>query len=209
MIFDKEFKLAISDLPSKEKDKLLLRLLKKDLKLANRLYFELVNTESVEARRESLEEHIRKEALLRTNRYYSPGILMMEMRDLSGEINEHVSITKDKYGEVSLNLLMLNEILKLNLSNINKANPHRSYTLGIYIIARVFKILMLIDSLHEDLRIEFETGLDTLRENIGGSDYLMRMAIQNGLDVNWISAEHIPENIKEIHKDIRAQGFLK
>ena len=40
MTFDKDFKEAISHLPSSEKDKLILRLLKKDLVLANRLYFE-------------------------------------------------------------------------------------------------------------------------------------------------------------------------
>ena len=45
-MFDKEFKTAIENLPSTEKDKLIFRLLKKDLDLVNRLYFELVDTES-------------------------------------------------------------------------------------------------------------------------------------------------------------------
>lgn len=48
MTFPKEFKEALSHLPSKEKDKLVLRLLRKDLLLANRLLFELVNTNTVE-----------------------------------------------------------------------------------------------------------------------------------------------------------------
>jgi hypothetical protein len=62
MTFDKDFKIAISNLPSKEKDKLLLRLLKKDLTLASRLYFELVNTDSVDERRDELEKHVIKKA---------------------------------------------------------------------------------------------------------------------------------------------------
>lgn len=35
-MFDKDFKIALQNLPSTEKDKLILRLLKKDLVLANR-----------------------------------------------------------------------------------------------------------------------------------------------------------------------------
>jgi len=209
MTFDKDFKFAISNLPSKEKDKLLLRLLKKDLTLANRLYFELVTTDSVDERRDNLEKDIIKEAQLITDRYYSPGILMMDMRELSGKINEHVSITKDKYGEASLNLLLLNEILKLNHSNIEEASPNKIYKLGIYIIAKIFKILIIINSLHEDFYMEFESSLAVLGNEISKSNYLMNTAIQNGLDVNWLLSDDIPDNIKDIHKDIRARGFLK
>jgi hypothetical protein len=55
MVFEKEFKEALLDLPIKEKDKLLLRLLKRDVPLANQLYFELVSTQTVEERRAELE----------------------------------------------------------------------------------------------------------------------------------------------------------
>lgn len=209
MTFDKDFKLAISNLPPKEKDKLLFRLLKNDLTLVNRLYFELVSTDSIDERRYSLEKRIIKKAQQITNTYYSPGILMMEMRELSGVINQHVYITKDKFGDVSLNLLLLNEILKLNHSNIDEASPNKIYKLSIYIIAKVFKILILINSLHEDFRMEFKNSLTTLGNEISKSNNLMNAAIQNGLDVNWLLSDNIPDNIKEIHKDIRAQGFLK
>ena len=57
MSFPKEFKEALSHLPSKEKDKLILQLLKKDLVLANRLLFELVNTNTVEEQREKVEKN--------------------------------------------------------------------------------------------------------------------------------------------------------
>ena len=52
MTFDPEFKKALQLLPEKEKDKLILRLLKRDLQLANRLQFELVETDSVQDKRE-------------------------------------------------------------------------------------------------------------------------------------------------------------
>lgn len=51
MKFDKKFKEAISHLESQEKDKLIFRLLKHDLNLANRLYFELLSTKTVDEKR--------------------------------------------------------------------------------------------------------------------------------------------------------------
>ena len=54
MTFDPEFKKALQLLPDSEKDKLILRLLKRDLNLANKLRFELVDTESVQDKREQL-----------------------------------------------------------------------------------------------------------------------------------------------------------
>lgn len=47
MKFPEELKEGISQLPSKEKEKLIFRLLKHDLDLANRLLFELVSTDTV------------------------------------------------------------------------------------------------------------------------------------------------------------------
>ena len=37
----------------------------------------------------------------------------------------------------------------------------------------------------------------------------MRTAIQNGFDVNWLLHFDIPENIEQIHKNIRSQGYLR
>lgn len=209
MIFDKEFKEALSRLPSKEKDKLILRFLRKDLNLAKRLHFELISEETVEQRREKLENHIRERAIDIKARFYSAGILMMEMRDLSGGITEHVRTTKDKYGEITLSLLMMIEVLKLNQDNINNSSPNNVYTLCVYCVAKAFKIIVLIDAFHEDYRLEFNDSLQELAEEFAKSDYLMKYSIKNGLDLNWLMKGEIPENIKEIHKDIRAQGFLK
>ena len=209
MQFEKEFKTAISHLPSKEKDRLILRLLKKDLVLANRLYFELVSANTVDENREKLEQQIIKRVELISERFYSVGYLMMDIRYLSGDITEHVKITKDKFGDASLNLLLLNETLRLNNSNINQLTPGKSHKLCLYIIAKAFKILILINVLHEDFRVEFNEQLITLGKLISESNYLMQTAINNGFDVNWLLSTEIPENIKEIHKEIKSQGFLK
>ena len=209
MKFDNEFKKAIANLPSIEKDKLILRLLKKDLVLANRLYFELLSDDSVQDRRIAMEMQVKKRVARMTQTYYSPGYLLVEMRYLSGEITEHVKITKDKYGEASLNLLMLNEILSQNNSKLNKETPSKSHTFNIYVVARAFKILLLIKSLHEDFLIEFEDGLKQLCDNFGDNNKLMMTALHNGFDPNWLFHAQIPDDIVAIHKELREQGFLK
>jgi hypothetical protein len=208
-MFDKEFKKAISELPSKEKDKLILRLLKKDLVLANRLYFELIDERTVDDRRFELEETIKMKIERATSSFWSVGYLMMDMRDVSGLINDHLSMTKDKFGEVSLNLLMLNETLAQNSHRIAEASKRKAHKICIYIIARAFKIMMLIQKLHEDYFMEFEDDLKTLGKYISKNDNLMKTAILNGLDVNWLLSAEIPEDIVQQHKYLRANGFLK
>lgn len=212
MKFEKDFKEAISNLPSKEKDKLILRLLRRDLLLANKLQLELLSTTSVDEKRREMEKTIVSRVKSMTSNFYSPGYLMLDMRYLSGEITYHVKTTSDKFGDASLNLLMLNEVLSQNLENINKYKNQdsvRLYKFSIYTIARAFKITMLINKLDADYLIELRDGLTKLGKNIASSDYLMRTAINNGLDVNWLIQADIPEGISDIHKKIRAQGFLR
>ena len=209
MTFDPEFRKALQLLSNVEKDKLILRLLKHNLNLASQLRFELVDTDSVQDRREQLKTNIIKSIQMATERYYSAGYLLMDIRDISGEINEHVYITKDKLGEISLNCLMLRHLLELNNERIGGETPGRAYTLCIYIVARIFKILMLIQKQHEDLHIEFSEDIETIGEFIGKNHNLMKTAIYNGLDVNWLIKFNIPKNIADIYKNVRENGLLK
>ena len=209
MTFDTELKKALQLLPDAEKDKLILRLLKHDLHLANQLRFALVETDSVQDKREELKKRIIKRIEQATERYYSVGYLLMDVRDISGEINEHVSITKDKLGEISLNCLMLRQLLELNNERIGSETYGKAYTLCIYIVARIFKILMLIQKQHEDLHIEFKEEIETIGKLIGKNHLLMKTAIHNGLDVNWLIQFEIPKNIANTYKTLRENGLLK
>ena len=209
-VFSKEFATAISHLPSAEKDKLILRLLKKDVVLANRLQFELVDDGNLEERRAVLEKHVISRVKRMTEQFYRISYLNMDVRYLSGDITEHVKITKDKYGDASLNLLLLIEVLRLNKDNILTARPPvklRKFSTAI--IARVFKILLLINKMDTDLLLDFKDNLKTLGELIGDNDVIMRTAIKNGLDVNWLLRAEIPENLVSIHREIKNNGFLK
>ena len=208
-MFDKEFKKALQELPSTEKDKLILRLLKKDLVLANQLLFKLVDTDTVEQKRTIIEKELTRYINKAADSIYSLGFFLMDMRYASGKINDHVAITKDKYGEISLNIQMLIESIQHIKLYILNTKPKDSYTTCIYIIARTFKILLLIKAQHEDLHLDFRDSVIKLGNLIAENNVLMRHAINNGLDVNWLLQFEIPENIVAIHKEIRANGFLK
>ena len=208
-MFSKEFKKAIQELPNSEKDKLIFRLLKRDLDLANRLYFELVDVETVEDKRAAFEIEMLRKINYFSDRYYSVGYLLQDTRFLSGDITNHVKITKDKFGEISLNLKMLNHLLTINNKRIETVTYSKAYTLCIYVIARAFKILLLIKAIDEDYFLDFKENLSTLGKLIYDNPFLMHTAIDNDLDVNWLILGEIPENIVTIHKEIRANGFLK
>ena len=208
-MFSKEFKKAIEELPNAEKDKLIFRLLKKDLDLANRLHFELVATETVDEKRNDFEKTMLKKINYLSNRFYSVGYLLQDIRYVSGDINEHVKITKDKFGEISLNLKMLIQLLTTNGERIETVPYSKAYTLCIYVIARAFKILLLIKAINEDYFLDFKEDLSTLGKLIYDIPFLMYTAINNELDVNWLISGEIPEDIARIHKEIRANGFLK
>jgi hypothetical protein len=209
MDFDPEFKRALELLPGKEKDKLILRLLKKDLKLASKLHFELVDTDSVQDKREQLKNEIVKDIKRASERYYSPGYLLMDARTISGKINEHVYIAKDKVGEITLNCTLLRQLLKLNNGRIAAERSGKAYTLNIYIVARIFKILMLIQKQHEDLHLEFRDDIEAIGNLVGSNSSLMKTASHNGLDINWLIRFDIPANIADIYKDLRERGLLK
>jgi hypothetical protein len=209
-MFDKPFKDAISRLPSAEKDKLIFRLLKKDLDLANRLLFELVSSDSQEDRRREAKKRIDNMIAKSRNRLYSsPGILLMEMKNVSGVINEHVNITKDKYGEVYLQLFVLNEYLQMYNDHFKDASPGKSYTFNLYLVAKVFKIMILLKKMHEEILVDFANDLEKAGRLFGDNPGLMNAARYNGLDVNWLIENKIPDNIAEREKDLRQNGYLK
>ena len=209
MKFEQDFKDALKGLPEKEKDKLLLRLLKKDLSLANQLYFQLVETRSVEELRTEVETKMVKFLKNRGNQFYSPGVLMMDLRDTSGMINEHVSNTKDKYGDPYLNCVMLINTLHANREHLLDCTKYESFKLNAYIVARSFKILTQVKALHEDLQYDFQELFEHLLDEMVEIPDLMDATIFHGLDLNWIHYRQIPDDIVAIQKDLRQRGYLK
>lgn len=208
MEYSKEFKAAISNFSSLEKDRLLFRLLKKDKLLSKKLYFELIDPENTDQKRAQMEENIREKLTLLSKYISNHKYYLMHIRKISSEITEHVKITTDKFGEVSLNLFLINEILENN-SKLNTQRFDATYKLYLYLINKIVKSFILTKKLDEDYWMEIDEYLRELHQKIEDNNYLKKLYLNNGLDLNWLTTERIPENIDQIAKDLKSQGFLK
>ena len=179
-----ELKKAISLMPDREKDKLLFRLIAKDPMLAEQLVFKLLEGgESTEDRRTDVRQLIEKHYEGYAPFFHSPGYLLLEMRHLSGRISEHVRTTRDKYGEVELNLLLLIRPLEMFGKKISQATPRRSQTLNQYVVNRTIKLLSLLEKLHEDHRLDFQESLEKLARFIRQQPAMMDVAVDLGLEL--------------------------
>lgn len=208
MEYSKEFKAALSDFSSAEKDRLIFRLLKKDKLLSKKLYFELIDPETTDNKRDAMEEIVEEKVILASKYISNQKYFLNIIRKISAEITEHVKITTDKYGEVSLNLLLINKILDYN-EDLGRQRFDNVYKLYLYIINKTVKALVLTKKLDVDYWMEIDEHLDELKGKILQNHYLSKLFINNGIDVNWLTSDQIPENFELIIKEIKSQGFLR
>ena len=208
MEYSKEFKQALSEFSSIEKDRLIFRLLKKDKLLSKKLYFEIIDPETTDQKRDQMEENV-TEKLASAARYIgNPKYYLSTIRTISAEITEHVKVTTDKFGEVYLNLILVHQILENNDSfaqqrfdNVNK--------LYIYLINKIVRALLLIKKTDEDYWMEFDEILGKIDDKVHENRYLEKLFINNGIDFNWLQSKNLPENLDLIIKNIKSQGFLR
>jgi hypothetical protein len=208
MEYSKEFKAALSDFSSAEKDRLIFRLLKKDKLLSKKLYFELIDPETTDNKRDAMEEIVEEKVILASKYISNQKYFLNIIRKISAEITEHVKITTDKYGEVLLNLLLINKILDYN-EDLGRQRFDNVYKLYLYIINKTVKALVLTKKLDVDYWMEIDEHLDELKGKILQNHYLSKLFINNGIDVNWLTSDQIPENFELIIKEIKSQGFLR
>ena len=208
MEYSKEFKQALSEFSSKEKDKLIFRLLRKDKLLSKKLYFELIEEETTDDKRNTMESYLKERITDLSKHIGNPKYFLVLVRKLSGEITEHVKVTTDKFGDVFLNLFLVNTILEHN-DNLSRQRFDAVYKLYIYLINKIIKALIQIQKLDEDYWLEFDEILTDIDFQLHENLYLEKLCINNGLDFNWLKCENIPDHFELIVKDIRSQGFLR
>ncbi|MGO4710028.1 deoxyuridine 5'-triphosphate nucleotidohydrolase [Chryseobacterium sp. 2TAF14] len=208
MEYSKEFKTALSQLSSVEKDRLIFRLLRKDEILSKKLYFELIDQETVDQKRDAMEELIKEKVEYASKYISNQKYFIVLIRKISAQITEHVKVTTDKFGDISLNLLLINEILESN-EKLSRQRFNDVYKLYLYLINKIVKALTLTKKLDEDYWMEIDEYLSVALEKIAANIYLEKLFINNGIDFNWFSTDKIPDHFDLIIKDIKNQGFLK
>ncbi|NML58719.1 deoxyuridine 5'-triphosphate nucleotidohydrolase [Chryseobacterium cheonjiense] len=208
MEYSKDFKAAISNFSPAEKDRLIFRLLKKDKLLSKKLYFELIDPETTDNKRDTMEDIVEEKVILASKYISNQKYFLSIVRKISAEITEHVKITTDKFGEVSLNLLLINTILNYN-DDLGRLRFDNVYKLYLYIINKTVKALLLTKKLDVDYWMEIDEYLDELKGKILQNHYLSKLFINNGIDLNWLTSDKIPENFDQMIKEIKSQGFLR
>lgn len=208
MEYSKEFKQALSEFSSIEKDRLIFRLLKKDQLLSKKLYFELIDPETTDQKRDQMEENIREKTMLAAKYIANPKYYLVIIRRISAEITEHVKVTTDKFGEVYLNLFLVDQILENN-DSFAQQRFDNVYKLYIYLINKIVRALLLIKKIDEDYWMEFDEILGKIDDKVHENRYLEKLFINNGIDFNWLQSENLPENLDLIIKNIKSQGFLR
>lgn len=152
MALPDQLKKAIIQIPAKEKDKLLIRLITKDKTLTDRLHFELLeNSATIPERREEITNRITRTSKFNQN---TPGWVLMDMRELSGEISYHVKVTKDKAGAIELNLFLMNTFME-SYQSILKTYSSKADTCALYIAKKAQTILNGLNKLDEDYRFDY------------------------------------------------------
>ncbi len=145
-----------------QKDKLLLKLFRKDPMLVEKLAFEFFEDKSdLVNRRNDLKSQIDTYIHEKYLTYDTPGEAMMVMRSMNGRITEHVKITKDKYGEVELTILLLNTAFTRFGAMLEK-KANRADTFSEYVIKRTLHVLKVLEKLHEDNYLDFKDDLNQL-----------------------------------------------
>lgn len=180
-----ELKTSILQLPEKEKDKLLLRLIRKDRTLIQQLHFQLLEDQiDLEERRQRTLKLVnleidRMERQLGAHKYYNPRDLLLDLRSMSGIVNQHFLITKDKLGEVELRLHILSMTFRHAGKFFEYAN-HANEKLLSYCVGRIKNVFTAYEKLHEDLQFDYTEKLNELLEFAYSSalkNYLLELSI--------------------------------
>jgi hypothetical protein len=209
---DEELKEALKQLPEKEKDKLIFRLLKHDLVLMERLRFELIPDCGIEELRERLKQKTDKFfKIFYTNpdRPIGGEDLYYYMRDMSGRINHHLNVTKDKYGEIELNIYLLHAALKAFQFNELDRLKYGNYKFCQYTINKSMRVLLLLLKLNADLRVDFREELMGIQTIFQTSSLLLSFAKQNEFELSWFDLDHLSDELPLIYKEARARGLYK
>lgn len=208
MEYSKDFKAALSQLSGIEKDRLIFRLLKKDKILSKKLYFELIDEETIDQKRDQMEEIVKEKVEYAAKYISNQKYFIVLIRKISAEITEHVKVTTDKFGDVSVNLFLVNQILEHN-EKLSRQRFNEVYKLYLYIINKIVKALSLTKKLDEDYWMEIDEYLSAAYDKITKNIYLEKLFINNGMDFNWLQTQNIPDHFELIIKEIKSQGFLK
>jgi len=163
----KDLKNAITDLPVKEKDRLLLRLIAKDKVLTEHLHYKLLEDETD---LESRKEHIKivVEDQVTDLKQLNAKEALVKVRKMITTVNHFYKVTKDPIGEVELKIFILNRVpFDYKRSTLG----YRDYMIlfSTFYLKTVAVTINKYKKLHEDLQYDLSEDLNNLLNKIYSS----------------------------------------
>jgi hypothetical protein len=188
---DPELKKAVLNLPLKEKDKLLLRLISKDKMLIKQLHFQLLEDESdLEQRIETLRKHLQQLFDIGESQVNNaPGMsnfvgLSKLVKQASGMVNEHEKITKDKLSEVEFRIYILKRAIMMYPSLFGSSYQSAAHKLQKYIAGRIKHAVSKYEKIHEDHQFDYRDHFQEILDTANGTalkDYIKVLNINTNL----------------------------
>lgn len=180
-----ELKTAITKLTSKEKDKLLFRLVALKPELAAQLEFILLEGgETTDERRSDMVRELTTR--FEKMRGVTGNGLAWDMRFISGDISAHVKTTKDKYGEVYLNFFMLAQCVERFGNLFMAEKPAKQAKVNEYIAQRALRTLKQMVKLEQDYHLDFRAMRNTIGSYFENNPFAQRAATDLGLNLEWL-----------------------
>ncbi|MFC4211274.1 hypothetical protein ACFOWA_08790 [Pedobacter lithocola] len=163
----KNLKLVITELPVKEKDKLLLRLIAKDKVLTEHLHFKLLEDESdLENRKEQIKSDIDNQ--IPELKKLTVKEALAKVRKMITGVNHFYKVTKDAVGEVELKIYILNKI-PVDYKKSVFGYKDFGFLFATYYLKTVAITLNKSKKLHEDFQFDLSENINQLLSKIYSS----------------------------------------
>ncbi|MFD2785252.1 hypothetical protein [Hymenobacter rubripertinctus] len=172
---------ALLNLPQKEKDQLLARLVAQDAVLTEQLAFRLLEGEDgLELRRERLRQQVDDPV---RGFHQTPNDLLHILRQLQQRLNYHAKITGDVPGEIELTLRLLRNVLHHQPGATRRLHGPTQPLLQ-HLVRRTQEVLGAIGKRHEDYQVEYAPAVNELLALLYASA-AAPLARELGIPVRW------------------------
>lgn len=172
---------ALLQLPQKEKDQLLTRLVAQDAVLTEQLAYRLLEgPDALEARRAALRQQVDDPV---RGFHQTPNDLLVILRQLQARLAYHGRITEDAFGEVELSLRLLANVFQHQPELVNRLHGPTQPLLQ-HLIRRTQEALKQAEKLHPDYHIELADSVNAVLTGLFSSG-AAPLAREAGLPREW------------------------
>lgn len=172
---------ALLNLPQKEKDQLLVRLVSQDAVLTEQLAYRLLEgPEALEDRRAFLRTQLDDPV---RGYHQTPNDLLHIVRQLQARIAYHAKITGDAFGEVELTVRLLHNVLIHQPAAVARLHGPTQPLLQ-HLARRTQEALRQADKLHPDYHLELADAMNALLTGLWASG-AAPLARELGLPARW------------------------